>query len=233
MNIPVIKGISPQLACGRKTVRRTSCHLCRPVFSIQLKQPGTCPRVRAVHGNINRDISDNADILFIGICFQLIPLLVELKLHIFLEFNVVIKFSSVVIKGILPAEADILCPFTPGLSPESLFHRHKQRIVLQPVAFLCLKSDKILIFSDITSLISFSQKCKTPLIYFCIINAVLISTKINRITFLFCKDSFLHKCLQADKIWISGKCGKRLIRRISVAGGAQRKNLPAALTSLL
>ena len=90
MNIPVIKGIAPQLACGRKTIRRTSCHLCRPVFSIQLKQPGACPRIRAVHGNINRNISDNADILFICICFQLIPLLIELKLHVFLEFNVII-----------------------------------------------------------------------------------------------------------------------------------------------
>ena len=66
------------------------------------------PGISAVHGNIDGDVSDQADSFFICISLQLHPLFIKFILHILLKFNLKIQFSAVIVHGIAPAQADIL-----------------------------------------------------------------------------------------------------------------------------
>ena len=233
VHFPVVKRISPQLSRCRKAIRRTASYLRGLIVFIQLKQPGACPCICAVHGNIDGNISNDPDSLFIGIRFQLPPLLIKFKLHVLLKFDIKIQLFPVIIQGVLPAQTDILRPLRPGNSSETVLHRHKQCIILQPVSLFLLESHKIRILTDIAALICLSKQLQPALIYFFIINAGRIISEIHTVTFLLCENSLFDQILQTDKIGISGKGGKGLVGRIPIAGWPQRKNLPAALSSCL
>ena len=135
----------------------------------------------------------------------------------------------VIIHGIRPPQTDVLGPLGPGRPVKPVLHCHKQRIIPQPPAIIRHKPLIILILTDFTALISLSQKRIAGLIHFLIIHTPRFIPKIRCLTLRLRQHPLLHQRLQADKIRIPGKGGKRLIRRISIAGGAQRQNLPIGL----
>ena len=231
--IPAVQRISPELSGCGKSIWRASGYRCRYILLIQLEKLRMSPGIRTVHSYIDRNIPNDLDTFFIGIFFQFHPLFIEFKLHILLEFNIKIQFSAVVIHGISPAETDILRPLGPLHTAELIFHSHKKCIVGKPPFILCHESLIILIFADIAVLVSFAEKFVTSFINLLVVYAVRSFSPVNFLAVLFCKNAFLHQCLQTDKIRISRKGREGLIRRISVACRAQRKDLPVALSCFL
>ena len=65
--LPAVEGIAPQLAVFGEGVRRAACHGDGNVFSVQLEQLRMRPCVRAVHGDVNRDIADDLHAVFVGV----------------------------------------------------------------------------------------------------------------------------------------------------------------------
>ena len=157
----------------------------------------------------------------------------ELKLHILLEFNIIIQFLSVIIHCIFPTKTDILCPFCPLYIVKSSFHSHEQCIIWQPPAVLCYEFLIVRILADITVLVCFSQKRITAFVDFFIIYIIKLLSPIYFLTVFFIQNPFFHQCIQINKIRISCKCRKGLIWGISIAGRSQRQNLPISLTGFL
>ena len=56
--------------------------------------------------------------------------------------------------------------------------------------------------------------------------------KISLIALRLCQKALLNELLQINKIWISRKRGKGLIRRIPISGRPKGKDLPDALSRL-
>ena len=164
VHFPVVQRVSPELSCSRKSIWRASCYLYRAVFLIQFKEPRICPGICAVHCNVDRDVTDDLDSLFVCIRFECHPLLAEFELHIFLEFDFEIHFFSVVIQSVLPAKADILSPLAPRNTAEAFLHCHKKCIVLEPPCFFFLKSAELRIHINITSLICLAEKLHTSFV---------------------------------------------------------------------
>ena len=212
MHIPSVQRISPKLSCCRKSIWRTSGYLCRLVIFIQFEKSWICPGICTVHGNIDRNISDNTNSSSVCIRFQFRPLLIKFELHILLEFNFKIQFFSVIIQCIVPTKANVLRPFCPRNSSKTIFHRHKKCIIAKPVRLLLLESYKVRILGNITSLISFTKKFVTSFVNFLIIHIIFSGTEIHSITLFFRKHSLFNPVFQTDKIRISCKGGKRLIR---------------------
>ena len=188
------------------------------------------PGIRTVHSYIDRNIPNDLDTFFIGVFFQFHPLFIEFKLHILLKFNIKIQFSAIVIHGISPAETDILRPFGPLHTAELIFHSHKKCIVGKPPFILCHESLIILIFADVAVLVSFAEKFIAAFVNLLVVYAVRPFSPVDFLAFLFCKNSLFHQSLQTDKVRISRKSGKGLVRRISVACRAKGKDLPVALS---
>ena len=164
MHFPVIQRVSPELTSRGKSIRRASGHLCRAILLIEFEEPWVCPGIRTVHCYIDWNITNDLDSFFIGISFQFHPLLAEFKLHIFLKFNFEIHFFSVIIQCILPAKADILCPFTPLYASKTLLHSHKECIIFQPPCLFFLELTEFRIHINIASFICFTKKDHTSFI---------------------------------------------------------------------
>ena len=212
MHIPSVQRISPKLSCCGKSIWRASCHLGGLVIFIQFEKSWICPGICAVHGNIDRNISDNTNSFSVCIRFQFRPLFIKFELHILLEFNFKIQFFSVIIQSIVPTKANILRPFCPRNSLKTILHRHKKCIIAKPVRLLLLESYKVRILGNITSLISFTKKLVTSFVNFLIIHIIFSGTKIHSITLFFRKHALFDQVFQTDKIRIACKGGKRLIR---------------------
>ena len=65
--IPAVQRIAPELSRLRKCIRWTPGNSLRLSIRIELEQFRMCPAVCAVHGNIDRNITNDLDSLFIGI----------------------------------------------------------------------------------------------------------------------------------------------------------------------
>ena len=66
---PAVQGISPELSCGGKAVRRAACNCGRYIVPVQLKEFRMGPCVGAVHGHIDGNVPYDADSVGIGIGF--------------------------------------------------------------------------------------------------------------------------------------------------------------------
>ena len=231
--IPTIQRIAPKLSVCGKSIRRASCNCSRHIVLIQLKQLRMCPGICTVHCHINRNISDNLDTLTVGIRLQLIPLLKEFKLQILLELNIKIQLLAIIIQRISISQTDIFRPLGPCMAVKTVFQCHKQCIIGQPPLIFSHKLLIFLILADVASLICFAKKWETFLIQFLIVDIIFFLSEICRITLFFRQNTFFDQCLQTDKIWISGKSRKRLIRGIPITCRSNGKDLPVGLSRLL
>ena len=64
---PAVEWIAPELAGGRKTIRRNTCHSGGNVVLIQLEHLRVRPCIGRIQCHIDGDIADDADALFVGV----------------------------------------------------------------------------------------------------------------------------------------------------------------------
>ena len=216
-----------------EAVRRTAGNSSGDIVPVQFKQFRMRPGIGAVHGHIDGDVAYNADAVMVGIGFQLIPLPDEFKLEIFMELNVIIQFPPVVVQGILPAQADVLCPPGPGSSFEPGLYCHEKGVILQPPSVFIPEFPKLRVQAYAAPLIGFSQQGVPLFVDLCIVHKIRPAAEVSPAAFFLCKDAFLYKVLQTNEIGIACKGGKGLVGGIPVTGGPQGENLPVGLAGLL
>ena len=133
--LPVIQRVAPQLAGRGEIVRRAARHADGMALLVQPEHLGVGPGVRAVHGDINRNVAKELDAQGIDVAAELLPLLIEQILKEFVEADVLVQIAAVGADGIGVAQADaLILPLGPGAHAEGLLHRHIQRVVFQPGA---------------------------------------------------------------------------------------------------
>ena len=181
--------------------------------------------------------------MLIRISLELLPLSGKQILLEFIEPDFIGKLYPCLLKGVLPAQAQVIRPLDIALSAVFLFHcgikciiRKPFRIVTDEI-FQCLAC--LVVFGSLpfslrhkrkrTVLISLLQQRKTLQINSFIIYLLRIISEGNRIRLFSGKISSLKELLQIDKIRISRKRRKGLVRRISVSRLSKRQNLPVGL----
>ena len=86
--LPVVNRISPQLSRRGEPIRRAPGHHRRISLFVQLEQLRMAPCIRAVKGDVNRNIPDNLDAAPVCISLECFPLPIEIillkpvKLHL-------------------------------------------------------------------------------------------------------------------------------------------------------
>ena len=202
------------------------------------------PSGSAVHCNIERDITDNADALFAGVGVELFPMSLKLILLEEIKAHLVGKLYFCLRKRLFFPHLKAVLPGLPALAVFSLLNRHKEGIVAQPVSFFLKKR---LIFGLLArrtymetavhglseSLIRFAKEGITVLIHGAVIHLFIVGSKPYRLTFLPGKQSVADQLLQVNKIRVSGKGRDRLVRTVAKPGLAERKHLPCALPGFL
>ena len=132
--LPPIQGIAPELACGRKPVRRTARHAFRLLLFIKLKQLRRRPGIRAVRRHIDRQIADHADSLLIRIVLQLLPLAAELILLKTVKTQLLLQLPPRRLQSIRLPVAQALRPLIPAGVSLTVLDSHIKAVIFQPEA---------------------------------------------------------------------------------------------------
>ena len=143
MVFPVIKRISPELSCSRKSIRRASGNTYRQILFIKLKKLRLCPGICAVKSNIDRHISDDLHTFIVSISLQLCPLLKEPELLETIKCHFSGKFFPDFLKRCLISVLQLCRPFNPADAAKAVLDSHIQAVILKPRFILF---NKLLIF---------------------------------------------------------------------------------------
>ena len=244
--VPVIDGIAPELAGRREGIRRAARHDRGPALLIQLEEVRMAPGVRAVHGHIDGQVSDDPDIVAGRIALEGLPLAEEHILHEAVEPHLVQELSVPLADGLRPAQADVLVPVHPGRVLKMALEGAVEGIVVQPFLVVCyvgLKSIPVVVIglalppvvrpeSIGTVLIGPVQEQVAALVDPVIVHVGRVCAEIKLFRLLPGQIAEPDQLFQIDKIGISRKSGKGLIGGIPVSGLAQRQDLPPALSGL-
>ena len=134
---PIVQRISPKLTGRAEIIGRNSRNFFGSAFLVKLEKFLISPSVRAVRRNENRHIAHNLNSALTGVSVQFMPLAMEnilLKLNI---QNFVGEFSFDFFHRVFFAVFQILVPLDPVNIIIFRFNRRKNRVIFQPIRFIC------------------------------------------------------------------------------------------------
>ena len=135
MHIPVVNRIAPELTGRGIIIGRNPRNAIGLQLLIHLEQGRVCPYITAVRRNIDRNIADDGNTLFIGISAQLVPLVKEQVLHKDIEINAVLQLKRIAAHCLRIAALDVLViPIPKRLLVKMLFQGHKHGVIVNPAA---------------------------------------------------------------------------------------------------
>ena len=204
------------------------------------------PGIRAVQGHIDRQIPDDPDPVPVGVVLDRLPLAEEHILLEIIEADVIHQLAAPFFHGFRPAQADILLPLHPGRVPEPELQGAVEGIVLQPLPVIGDVGLEVVAVSVEAVLLPFplrvqgkgavligaAQERKAHLIDPLVIHIGGVAAEVVLLHFLPAQITRSDQLVRIDHIGIARKGREGLIGRISVAGLAQRQDLPPGLARL-
>ena len=225
--LPVVNGITPQLAVLGEAVRRASRYHGGIVILIQQELIGGTPYIHAVVGHVDGHVPDDGDALFMGVVIDRTPLLHERVLDPFPESALRLQFRSV-----FPGGCDVLVARLP-LGPRTVsvvyLQRHEQRIILQPLGIFAAERTEGTIGREPG--VGFTQKGIAGVEQPSVVHSGAVPTDFIQI--LFCQQFFFVQNIRVNKVGIAGDGGRGLVGAVAVGGGIERQYLPALLTAFI
>ena len=227
---PVIQGVAPQLTVFGKGIGRHTGHRSQSAVLIQLEQFRVLPNLYAVRREVEGDVAHNADTILICILLQGEPLAVEGLLQEDVEAHFLLGGRGGILRPLLEGE---LITVVEG---------SEISIILQPGeigdfchVFRCIFVDGLFIFcrrfSGQRALPCTSKQGHAGSGQETIIYTVGIAP-FGTFQFIFGQQAFLSQLVQVDQVGIAGERRGGHIRRGTISGGDQGKDLPIMLTGL-
>ena len=133
---PLVEGISPQLACRRKVIRRNPCYHGWQTVLVQKEKFRIGPCIRAVIGDKDRDIANNGDPLVMSIVTEFVPLPEEQELVERVADNGIGMLGTCLVHSGFFALSNSLIPIAPGAASVGFLDRHEQDVIIQPRGIL-------------------------------------------------------------------------------------------------
>ena len=225
--IPPVQGVAPQLAVLGKSVRRTARHFGGKVVLVQLEQLRVCPHVGTVHSHINGGVSDDLHALFVGVFFQVAPLLEKQELSEHMVVHVLFVPLLPGFQSLRVTQPQILFPLWPGAPIHPLLNDHVKSVILHPGLVTLPES-----FQH-TEVLEIGE-CPTEQLFLSRSDRVVVHvggvlTPRGALAAAFLQQTRLAELLKIDKQRIARKSGVALIGAVTKTGGPQRKHLPIAL----
>ena len=232
---PIKQRVAPKLSGGGEAIRWTAGNFLRILVFIQLEQLRMCPDIDTVQRNVDRQVTNDLNALFVGIFLQCIPLFEEEELQHFPEVHFRRKLLLGVPDYMRIVVTQSRLPVLPWSAVIFLFQRHEEGVVLQPVA---VEPAEIMVFFRQRILLQelicrFAKDRITFFVENTVIDVIGFAFPVDiNIVFLF-DETFGTELIQIDEVRITGEGGERLIRRISVTGWTDGKQLPVGLSRFL
>ena len=130
--LPVVDGVAPVLAVGVEPIGRAARDDTRTARAGQLEVLGVRPDVGGVQRDVDGDIADDLDAVFVRIGTQTLPLGVEAELQEALEIDLVAQLLTVARHGLRLVHPDIERPLCPRAVVIICFDGHKEHVLIEP-----------------------------------------------------------------------------------------------------
>ena len=190
------------------------------------------PHVSTVHRHVDWDIADDFYSLAVDVIAQFVPLFEEQVLDVGEEIDVFPVFFAAACQSFPAAVPDVLRPFGPGAHAVMLLAGHEQCVVRKP--FFILPDEGIDRFT-VTRKAPFRrqpQHVETVLVDLPVVDVAGLASPFAVLHLFGLQQTVFDQHVRIDQVRIAGKGGKALIRRIAVAGRAEREDLPETLSGL-
>ena len=239
---PVVQRVAPQLTVGREVIRRAARHTGKAAVGIQLKQRAAHPCIHRVGRDIDGDVAQNLHVLFVGVGLHRLPLGRKLVLHELPEADLFLVFGGKGSKGLLVAQAVGLVPLHPVLHAVGHFQGHVQGVVVQP--FLIGEGKGIIIIREVIAAavqpsallapcgVGGAQDFKAAHIQSAVVHLFGVCAPFFGLELGGGEQAFFLQSVEVDKIGVARKGRAALIGAVTVAGGAERQDLPDLLARL-
>ena len=184
------------------------------------------PDIRTVIGNVDRHITDDLDLIVVGVFLQCIPLLHENELDKAVKLDLVGKAGSCLLDRLGIAHGEGGLPGIPGCALVLILERHKEGIIRQPERICLLEAGVAAQGLFLEALEGTSQDGDIRAVEQLIVDLVRLALPELGGVVLMVKESQLLKCRKVDEIGVSRVNREALIGRIAVAGRREGKDLP-------
>ena len=224
---PVVERVAPELAVGRKGIRRAAGHLGQVDLPIGLEKLRPGPEVAGIRADVDGDIAHQLDALFVGVGLEGAPLREEEELHGLVVIHRIGQPHTGGGQSRRLTGAQRVGPVGQTRLPLLGFQGHEQGVIVQPevlrgaeigVGFAGLGQKPVCgPFQDHGSLV--------------VQRTVIHGADRHRSGDLIGGEpAVLGQHPVVDEVGVPGKGGKALVRAVAVAGGADGQDLPIGLS---
>ena len=231
--VPVVQRVAPQLPVGAEVVWRHAGYRLRHELVVQLEELGLGPHIGGVHGHIDGQVADDADAQLVDIVPQRVPLLEEQILHIHEERHVLRQQRPVLRQCLFLPQPDVLRPLRPGPHAEVPLAGHIQRVIRQPPGVFRRKGRYLRAVPLPAPLEGLLQQAEPTLVDLAVVHVPGITAPVAGPALLLRQQPVGRQQLRVNVVGVAGVGGKALIRRVAVAGRAERQHLPIVLSRVL
>ena len=163
------------------------------------------------------------------------PLLKEEKLDIDKQLHIFLQLLAVLFQYFrrFPQPQRLVGPLRPRLHAEMTLACHKQGVILQPTAVLRPESGDLSRVPLPAPLLRQRQHFEAALVNLAVVHITGLSTPLAAFHVAAFQQTVGDQHIQIDEVGISGKGGKALIGRVTIAGRAERQHLPVMLARLM
>ena len=230
--VPVVERVAPELAVGSEVVGRHAGDLRRAALIVELEVLALRPHVRAVKRNIDRHVADDPDALPADVRAQRIPLAEEQILRENAEADIVREKLLIPAQHVLAAaETELLVlPLDPRPHTEVTLRGGIERIAAQPAFVFTVERLYVPALALPAALAGAAQEAGSSGIERAVIRSRRVAAEGYGIDFLAREKAVIDKLLKVDEIRVPGKGRVGLVRRVAVAGWAERQDLPVFLS---
>ncbi len=227
----VVERVAPELSVRAEAVRRNAGDLGGDVPFVELEHLGLCPHVGGVHRHVDGQVADDADAEGMDIVPERRPLAEKEKLDIGEQLHILVQPGAVALNDLCTfAAADLfVVPLRPRLHAEVPLERHEERIVGQPAGVFLLKGGDSLAIALIAAHLCLLQQREAAFVDPAVVYIAGVAAPVAGVDLCTREELILHKQVQVDEVRVARERRKALIRRIAVARGTERQELPVFL----
>ena len=231
--VPAVERRAPELAVLGEIVGRDAGDGGGYVLIVELEALGARPCVGRVHGDVDRDIADDADAVVVRIFAQERPLAEKEQLNEGIKLHVLRELLGPAAHGLGPVHAQIVVrPLCPRLAGEVILRRHEEGIVIEPALVLAPEGGEFLRHRLPAAGICLAQKREAIFIELAVIDLRGIAAEIDAPELAFFQKAVGHQKIEIDEIGVSGEGGVALIGAVAIARRPHGEDLPPGLIRL-
>src|SRR5262245_46401638 len=238
-HVPAVNRITPQLARLTEVIRRDARDQRRRAFIFEVEEMTVGPDVGAVVRDEDRGVADDLDPMFVCVAGEAEPLLEKEELVELLRADFGRMVLAEKMHGFVFAVAQVGIPFRPLPAVVLVLDRAVRRVIFQPPTRLPYER-QIFIFRLVRSVldkvgVSLLKHCAFEFDHPPVINRIWRRRWEFRraVEVALIQQPVGDQRLQTDQQRVSREGRQTRVRRIAVAGGAERQYLPQTLSGLL